>query len=312
MTGGQVGCKADRGDLAIFNFSVLGTESSQVPLWVKKRGGRMQISSARGLGIDYAPCHYNDSRLWFRGPCRPLRSHYVACLGGCGVYGRYILRPWPELVAAQIDSTVVNLGVENSCVDAYLNDAGALSTAASAKVVVIELSGVHNTSNRFYATHPRRNDRFLKASPALVSLFPEMDFTEVHFTRHLLTRLYAICPERFCIVAKEVETAWQARLRSLVAKMNGDVFLIWFAPAPLEDNASRLESDEVKPTRKLLSSLVPQIQRLIEVVPETWRNIDECLDVPPLEVGRAVHLPGVLAHKRAGEAVSSVILSSLE
>ncbi|MCR9111253.1 DUF6473 family protein [Marivita sp. XM-24bin2] len=272
----------------------------------------MQISSARSHGIDYVPCHYNDSRLWFRGPSRPLRSPYVACLGGCGVYGRYILRPWPDLVEAQIGSTVVNLGVENGCVDAYLNDAGALVTAATAKVVVIELSGLHNTSNRFYATHPRRNDRFLKASSALVSLFPEMDFTEIHFTRHLLTRLHAICPERFCIVAKEVETAWQARMRSLIAKMNGDVYLMWFAPVPLADNKSKPQTDEMQPTRELLSALTPYVHRLVEAVPETWRVVDECLDVPPLEVARAAHLPGALAHKRAGDVVSTAIWSSLK
>ena len=134
----------------------------------------------------------------------------------------------------RIGCCAVNLGVENAGLDAYLNDAGALSTAANAQLAIIQVSCSYNCSNRFYTVHPRRNDRFLKASSALKSLYPEMDFTEIHFTRHLLARLQSISPERFESVAQEACMAWQSRMRHLIGQMNGKVILLWFDPAPLD------------------------------------------------------------------------------
>lgn len=272
----------------------------------------MDISSTRNQVIDYAPCRYGGSRLWFRGPRRSLRSSYVACLGGCGVYGRYVARPWTQILESRIGNTVVNLGVENAGIDAYLNDPGALATAANARVAVIQLTGTHNTSNRFYATHPRRNDRFLKASQALTSLYPEMDFTEVHFTRHLLARLHTICPERFEMVAKEVQTAWQSRMRSLVAQMDGEVVLLWFSSKPLSRSSNEGRSDDLFFNREMVDGLAPHVRGLIEVVPKMWRATDEFLLVPPLEVSRAAHLPGATAHEEVAEALAQAIIPALQ
>ncbi len=35
--------------------------------------------------------------------------------------------------------------------------------------------GAQNLSNRFYAVHPRRNDRFLRASTLMKTIFREVD-----------------------------------------------------------------------------------------------------------------------------------------
>lgn len=241
-----------------------------------------------------------------------MRTFYVACLGGCGVYGRYVTRPWSQQLEMSIGRTVVNLGVENSGIDAFVNDPGALSTAANARVTLIQLTGAHNTSNRFYATHPRRNDRFLKASQSLASLYPEMDFTEVHFTRHLLTSLHDICPQRFGIVVEEVQNAWQARMRSLIAQMNGDVFLLWFAAQALPDVVDGLTENELFLTRATVGPLAMHVKKLIEVVPKTWRADDEFLDVPEIEMSRAAHLPGPKAHREVAEAVAQAIIPALQ
>ncbi|WP_439121641.1 DUF6473 family protein [Marivita sp.] len=272
----------------------------------------MGISSKRDQSIDYAPCRYNGSRLWFRGPYNDLRSPYVACLGGSGIYGRYVTQPWSALLEAQIGCRVVNLGVENAGIDAYLNDAGALSTAANAKIAIIQLACVHNTSNRYYLTHPRRNDRFLKASASLQTLYPEMDFTEVHFTRHMLTRLNAICPTRFETVANEACAAWLARMGGLISQMNGVVYLLWFAPMPLPDDPEINLGCEPFLARAMVNSLTPKAKALIEVVPNTWRGIDEFRHVPPLEMGRAEQLPGPLAHAQVADAVACAIGPALQ
>lgn len=267
----------------------------------------MNISSARDQEIDYAPCRYNGSRLWFRGPRRSLRLPYIACLGGSGVYGRYIAAPWPVTLEQRIGRPVVNLGVENAGIDAYLNDPGALLTACHAETVVIQLTCMHNTSNRYYSVHPRRNDRFLKASDGLKTLYPEMDFTEVHFTRHLLARLEAICSGRFALVAAEARHAWLARMRTLVEQMNGEVFLLWFAQSELSDTPDRPTGEEPFLTRKAIAALEPHIRALIEVVPPEWRSRADDACVPAMELARAEHLPGPFAHDAVSAAVAEAL-----
>jgi hypothetical protein len=49
------------------------------------------------------------------------------------------------------------------------------------------------------------------------AIYPEVDFSEVCFTRHLLTRLYKVSPERFEIIREEVSQAWRARMRGFLA-----------------------------------------------------------------------------------------------
>lgn len=272
----------------------------------------MTIPSMRDQAIDYAPCRYNGSRLWFRGPRKALRPSYVACLGGSEVYGRYVAKPWTEQLEDQVGHTVVNLGAENAGIDAYLNDPGALVTAANAKVAILQITCSHNTSNRFYSVHPRRNDRFLKASDALKSLYPEMDFTDVHFTRHLLVRLRALCPDRFETVATEVRCAWQARMRHLVAQMQGAVVLLWFDPCPLSEERQPGTMGEPFLTSRTLASLAPHVRETVEIVPEDWRAGFEAMIVPELERARAEHLPGAAVHQQAATALARAIIPALQ
>ncbi|MFP7569906.1 DUF6473 family protein [Marivita sp. S2033] len=267
----------------------------------------MSVSSMRDRSIDYAPCRYNGSRLWFRGPRRALRSPYVACLGGCEVYGRFLSHPWPAQLGATLTSGVVNLGVENAGIDAYLNDPGALATAANARVAVIQLTGSHNTSNRYYTVHPRRNDRFLKASESLKALYPEMDFTEVHFTRHLLSRLRAICPDRFESIACETRQAWQQRMRQLIGQLNGKIVLLWFAPKRLSAADIAVEDGEIFLDRPTVDALAPHVREMVEVVVDDWSEGRSEMVFAELEAHCAERLPGPAAHRQAMEALLPVI-----
>ena len=77
-------------------------------------------------------------------------------------------------------------------------------------MTVVQVMGAQNLTNRFYTVHPRRNDRFLRAAPDLQALYPEVDFTEFHFTRHLLRTLRWSSADRFEVVAEELRAVWVA------------------------------------------------------------------------------------------------------
>ena len=75
-------------------------------------------------------------------------------------------------------------------VDVFVNDPTIMAACATADITVIQMTGAHNLSNRFYKVHSRRNDRFLSGSPLMAALYPDMDFSEYNFTRHLLSALF--------------------------------------------------------------------------------------------------------------------------
>src|SRR6056297_2682323 len=133
---------------------------------------------------DYLPVRYAGSRLVFRGPRRSLAGAYVACLGGTETCGSFVDRPWPALLEQDLGTPCVNLGLPNAGPDVLAGDPGLLRMARRARAVVVQLPCAMNLSNPFYRVHPRRNDRFVAAETPLRDLFPEVDFTEFHFTRH--------------------------------------------------------------------------------------------------------------------------------
>ena len=179
--------------------------------------------------LDYFPCNYGGSRLMFRGPRRSLERPYIAFLGGTETYGKYVPEPFPDLVEDEVGFAAINLGCMNAGPDVYLNEPTVLEIARGAVAVVLQVMGAVNLTNQFYSVHPRRNDRFIAASPALKALYRDVDFTEFNFTKHMLTTLEATSKERFEVVSTELRHAWTARMRELLAQVADRTVLLWLA-----------------------------------------------------------------------------------
>lgn len=177
-------------------------------------------------GLEYFPCHYGGSRITFRGPAVPLEGRFTAVVGGSEVYGRYVEDPFTDQLADLTGRRVINMGVMNAGVDAFALDEGLLRVLEQAEVVVVQATGAHNISNRYYTVHPRRNDRFLKASRLLTDLYRDVDFSDFSFTRHLLGSLRTKCRERFSRIETEVGEAWVARMELLLSRIKGKCVLL--------------------------------------------------------------------------------------
>jgi hypothetical protein len=178
----------------------------------------LPIQSGAGA-IDYLPCRYGQSRALFRGPARCLSGRYAAVLGGSATFGKHVAQPFPDLLEGGLGCPVANLGAQNAGPDFYLADPGVLDVAARAQLAVVQLGGADGVSNPFYTVHPRRNDRFLGVTPALRGLFPEVDFAEIHFTRHLLSVLYRTDAARFQTVAQVLRSTWVGRMQELLVHL---------------------------------------------------------------------------------------------
>lgn len=258
--------------------------------------------------LDYAPCSYGASRLVFRGPARALDRPYVAVIGGTESFGKFIPRPWPMLVEDANGVPVVNLSCANVGADAYLADEGALQVARGARAVVVQVTGAVNLSNAFYAVHPRRNDRFVRALPPLLSLYPEVDFTNVHFTRHLMLTLRRVSHARFGRVCAVLRETWVERSVRLMDSLPVPRVLLWMAGHAPGPQTADLSRDPLLVDALMLGILRQHADRYVEVVAPVRNDpAAEGLSFPELDRKAAEGLPGVQAHDAVAQAVARAL-----
>lgn len=219
-------------------------------------------------GLNYYPCGYGDSKLVFRGPSKPLDEPYFAVIGGSETYGKFVEEPYPALLEKFIAGPVVNLGYMNAGTDVFMLDETVMGICAGANVTVIQIMGAQNLSNKYYSVHPRRNDRFLNASGLLHAIYRDVDFTNFHFTRHLLSVLAEVSPTKFEIVREELQGTWIVRMQHILDRLDGPVVLLWIADhKPGEAGRNGLVgSDPMFVDRDMISQLKGPLIEFVEVV----------------------------------------------
>lgn len=261
--------------------------------------------------LEYYPCRYGTSKLLFRGPRRDLGLPYVAMLGSTETYGKFVEEPYPALLEKTLDKSCVNLGHVNAGVDLFLHEEMIIDIASKASATVLEVPGAHTLTNRFYAVHRRRNDRFLRASNMLRTIYREVDFTEIHFTRHLLGRLRATSADKFDIVVAELQEAWVARMKALLTRIPGDVLLLWVSDhRPEEADLTGIDgSDPMFVDRAMLDKVLPFATDLVEVVvsPEEIAEGQRGLVHDELEAPAAAAMLGTKAHEKAARELARVL-----
>lgn len=271
----------------------------------------MAYEKLDGASLDYKPCRYGASKLQFRGPMRDLTSRYAAFLGGSEVYGRFLPQPFPTLIEAQLGAPCVNLGWPNAGLDAFLHDSEILGVAAGSCVVVLQVLGAPNMSNRLYSVHPRRNDRFVQASPVLRALYSEVDFTEFHFTRHMLGYLARASPGRFEMVVAELQEAWIARMRLLLIRIGVPVVLIWISNHRPPDcrEATSTGQEPAFVTRAMLRAVEDHVVGIIDATASctALAKGTNGMVYSQFEASAAAKLPGLAAHEDAARALVPVL-----
>ncbi|MGR3796086.1 DUF6473 family protein [Vannielia sp. SX4] len=272
----------------------------------------MTVDTTGQSALDYLHCRYGKSRLLFRGPRRKLDGPYVAFFGGTETYGKFVEDPFPALVEEAIGRRCVNFGCLNAGADLYVNDPTLIDAATRAAVTVVQVMGAQNMSNRFYAVHPRRNDRFLRASSLMKTVFREVDFTEFNFTRHMLSTLNRVSAEKYGMVVEELKSAWVARMQTMLARVPGKVVLLWVRDArtPSRDETHDcLGNDPLFVDEEMVDILRPQLAEVVEITPSVaaWRAGTAGMVYSEMEAPAAAEMPGPAVHEEIASALSPVI-----
>jgi len=155
-----------------------------------------------------------------------MRDPYVLFLGGTETYGKFVADPYPIRTSQELELTAVNLGVCNTGPDLYLSEPTLTAFSRRAQATVVQIPGIQNLTNRYYSVHPRRNDRFVEAANLLRTIYRDVEFSDFHFTGHLLMHLNLLDEQRFDILRVELQQAWFARMTTLIHALSGPVILV--------------------------------------------------------------------------------------
>ncbi len=272
----------------------------------------MAFAFPGAAALDYSVCRYGSSKLQFRGPRCDLSGDYVAFIGGTETFGRFVPDPFPALVQPKLGKPIANLGCVNAGIDVFLNEPGVADVAAGAQVTVVQILGVQNLSNRFYTVHPRRNDRFVYAAPGLRALYRDIDFTEFHFTRHLLGALARKSPDRFEIVFDELRTAWISRMKLLLGRLSSKTLLLWVANhAPLSraEAGTDPQRDPLLIDTEMLAAIRPYATEYLQVIGSPMAQLNGLRGMAFTEFDRpaAAEVLGPAIHHEVAQALTTVL-----
>lgn len=262
--------------------------------------------------LDYQLCGFEGSKLRFRGPKPDLDIPFVAVLGGSESFGKYVSEPYPAMLGAWLDMPVMNFGVTQAGLSLFSEEHWLLDMASKAEFTVLQVLGAQNMSNRLYSVHARRNDRFIGVSPALREIFPDVDFTEINFTGHLLETLRTTSPAGFKVVVEELKWSWVQRMRRVVNTIRNDVFLLWISDHSPQETTDSL--DELEPhfvDQNMLDALSGDIAGLVKVVRPPVYGLEGKI-CPREETSAAKLMPGPAEHAQIAEAVISTLEGSAD
>jgi len=253
-------------------------------------------------------CRYGASKLDCRGPERTPESPYFAFLGGDQTFGKFVRYPFADLIERKLGQACINLGCVNGGLDAIMGDADLLAIAGKAERTVVQLMDAQNLMNRFYRVHPRRNDRFIGPSPELLRLFPDTDFSEINFTRHLVSRLRGVSQDRFEIVADELKQTWQRRMRRLVDRLQGQVVLLWLRDATGDTGFGRITCPNLVDAA-MIDRLRPRVTDVAEVSVKLAGASGDMDDMvfSSVQAPAAANMIGPAAHRKIADAVVNIL-----
>lgn len=202
---------------------------------------------------------FGCSKQIFRGPKPEMQDPYIAFIGGSELFGKFVLAPFPQLVARSTGQTCVNLGTPGAGPGFFLKDPVILEACSQSVTCIVQVMAAEPLSNRMYSVFPRRNMRLRKVSNVLKSLYPQLNFSQFRFVSAMIRALKKEDAEAYKVVLAEQRSAWLARMLELLEDIETTTVLLWIRPNDHDDLESVV-------TPEMVSVLRGHVDRVLEVV----------------------------------------------
>ncbi|MEL7462715.1 MAG: DUF6473 family protein [Pseudomonadota bacterium] len=191
--------------------------------------------------INYHVYRWGRLNQIYRGPEPDLTQPYIACLGAAQTFGRYVRRPFPDLMAKALGHRVANFGTGGAGPGFFLRDSKVMEAANDAALCVVQVMSARSLSNRLFKVKVRRNAQVKAVSSALEDLFPTVKFDQFTYAHNMLNEMAQTDANRFAEVERELKTAWIARTRTLLESIEAPTILLWFSERAPESRKTHRE-----------------------------------------------------------------------
>ncbi|QIE54663.1 hypothetical protein G5B40_03930 [Pikeienuella piscinae] len=269
--------------------------------------------------IDYKGYKWGRLNQVYRGPKPDLSRPYIACIGAAQTFGRYVERPFPALLAEELDIQVANFGAASAGPGFFLRDAAVIEAASSAELCVIQVMSARSLSNRLFKVQLSRNAQIEAVSKSLEALFPHIDFETFTYAHNMLNQIAEEDPDKFVAVEAELKAAWVARTRVLLQSIQTRRVLFWFSERETDEEVSGGAAGQALKypqfvDQEMMDAVAPLVDRVVRCVTSTGmpqsllRDGEAVLHTPfGLPVSENRYYPSPEMHAEAAKALTQPI-----
>jgi hypothetical protein len=187
--------------------------------------------------VDYRMSELPGSGLSFRGPLRvdTLARPGVVCLGAAQTFGCFVDEPFPELLAQDVGTSVLNLGYGGAGPRFFLRHPELLAVAARARVVVVQVMSARSEDNSVFESggleylRRRQDGRRVSAQHGYRELLAGPGSPTSLVGRGQRRLLAPTRRRRTAHVVAETRAAWVESYSTLLAALPVPTVLLWFS-----------------------------------------------------------------------------------
>jgi Domain of unknown function (DUF6473) len=179
--------------------------------------------------VDYQYYQLPGTDKWFRGPRPELesRGRAVAFLGAASCFGRFVARPYPELVGERLARPMWNFGYGGARAPFYYRDPALMRFINQSAAVVVGIFSARGTGTSRIES---RND----ASAFLRWAGSRADFV---FADHFFNAAWREAPGTMAGIVAEIRRRYVEQMHSLLWRLEVPTVLLWLSQRAPDENA---------------------------------------------------------------------------
>jgi hypothetical protein len=171
--------------------------------------------------IDYGLSQLPGTDLLVRGPVPDLNKPYIVALGAAQTFGRFVHRPYSDLVAEQTGLPVLNLGMSGAGPSFFLLRPNVISIINRATLAIVQVMSGRSSSNSRVTVSVNQGVVRPVDAPATV----HGEFAETAYVRLLRTE----SPHALASLRAEIRARAIAEMRALLDRITVPRVMLWFS-----------------------------------------------------------------------------------